>query len=62
MEKNDDDIIIVTQAMVESALAEANKMIREGRWPPDYEGDDQLIFDDDDDLPPVPTGELKAAE
>ena len=57
---NDDDIIIVTPAMVETARAEVLAMIREGRWPADYEGDDQLVFADD--LPPLPAGELKAAE
>ncbi len=60
METNDDDIIIVTPAMVEAARVEVLDMIREGRWPADYEGDDQLVFDDD--LPPAPSGELKAAE
>ena len=60
METNDEDIIIVTPAMAAAALAEMNEMIREGRWPADYEGDDQLIFDDD--LPPAPPGTLKAAE
>lgn len=60
MAPNPDDIIIVTRAMARAALAEMNQMIREGRWPADYDGDDQLIFDDD--LPPVPTGVLKAAE
>lgn len=61
MEPSDDDIIIGTPAMKAAAGAELLAMIREGRWPPDYEGDDQLVFDDDD-LPPMPAGELKAAE
>ena len=60
MEPNDDDIIIVTPEMKAAAGAELLAMIREGRWPADYEGDDQLDFDDD--LPPVHNGELKAAE
>ena len=60
METKDDDIVIVTPAMVEAARAEVLTMIREGRWPADYEGDDQLVFDDD--LPPAPAGTLKAAE
>ena len=60
MEPNDDDIIIVTPAMREAARAEVLAMIREGRWPADYEGDDQLVFDDD--LPPALHGTPKAAE
>ncbi len=60
MQTSDENIIIGTPAMAAAALAEMNKMIREGRWPADYDGDDQLAFDDD--LPPAPHGALKAAE
>jgi hypothetical protein len=60
VETKDDDIIIVTRAMAEAALAEMNEMIRAGKWPEPYDGDDQVF--DDDDLPPAPHGALKAAE
>lgn len=60
MDPNDDDIIIVTPEMKAAAGAELLAMIHEGRWPADYEGDDQLVFDDE--LPPAPHGTLKAAE
>ncbi len=59
METNDDDTIIGTPAMREAARLELLAMIREGRWPADYDGDDQVIFDDDD-LPPPEA--LRAAE
>ena len=61
MATNEDDIIIVTPEMKAAAGAEMIAMIREGRWPADYEGDDQLDFDDDV-LPPAPSRPLKAAE
>lgn len=60
MATNDEDIIIVTPAMAAAALAEVNELIRAGKWPEPYEGDDQVF--DDDDLPPAPAGALKAAE
>jgi len=46
--------------MAAAALAEVNELIRAGKWPEPYEGDDQVF--DDDDLPPAPAGALKAAE
>jgi len=47
--------------MKAAARAEVLEMIREGRWPADYEGDDQLDLDDDL-MPPAPSLPLKAAE
>ncbi len=47
MDPNDDDIISVTPEMKAAAGAELLAMIREGRWPADYDGDDQVILDDD---------------
>lgn len=61
MDSNDDDIIIVTPEMKAAAGAEMLAMIREGRWPADYEGDDQ-IGDDGLALPPAQRRPRKAAE
>ncbi len=60
MATKDDTYYVVTRELAEAALAEANELIRAGKWPAPYEGDDQLVFDDD--LPPAPHGALKAAE
>jgi len=59
VDPNDEDIVIVTPAMAEAARAELLTMIAEGRWPEPYDGDDQVIFDDDE---PEAAGTLKAAE
>ena len=56
-----DDTIIGTLEMKEAARAELLAMIREGRWPAPYEGDDQ-IGDDGLALPPAQRRSLKAAE
>lgn len=61
MSTSEDDIIIGTPEMKAAAGAEMIAMIREGRWPADYEGDDQLYVDDDV-LPPARPQPLKAAE
>jgi hypothetical protein len=56
-----DDTIIGTLEMKEAARSELLAMIREGRWPAPYEGDDQIGFDGKA-LPPTRPHTLKAAE
>ena len=56
-----DDTIIGMSAMVDAAVAQALELIRQGRWPALYEGDDQLDYDDDV-LAPARPMPLKAAE
>ena len=61
MATRQDDTIIGTPAMVEAAVAQALGLIRQGKWPAPYEGDDQLDHDDDV-LAPARPMPLKAAE